>query len=112
MSQPTTPAPAMNITHDIYWKNIRATLGWDKGLEASRESRPVPQPRPFSPSEDPEHDGEGEEEQSSEDKDNDGDDEGDSPALDQMIERAGVQEDSVLESQGGLEHSAVGGWRK
>ena len=106
------PAPDMNFTHDIYWKSIRATLGWDKGLEGIRETRPVPLPRPFSPSEDPEHDGEGEEEQSSEDKDNDGDDEGDSPGLDQMIERAGVQEESVLESQGGLEHSAVGGWRK
>ena len=98
------PAPDMNFTHDIYWKNIRATLGWDKGLEASRESRPVPQPRPFSPSEDQKHHGEGTEETD--------DGEGGSDALDQMIERAGVQEHSVLEPPEGCEHSTFSNWRK
>ena len=93
-----------NISHDMYWKNIRSTLGAEQIFGPATEPLPVPEDDPFPPSEDPEDEEEAPEKQNITDEEDD--DQLNIPASDRMIERAGVQAESVLEPHGDFEKFA------
>jgi len=93
-----------HMSHDMPWKTINSTLGAEQIFGPATEPLPVPENDPFPPSEDPE------EEEAAPGKQNFTDEEDDdqlnTPASDRLIERAGVQAESVLEPHGAFEKFA------
>ena len=83
-----------HISNDMPWKTINSTLGAEQIFGPVTEPLPVPENDPFPPSENPGLEEEAPEEQNYTDEEDD--DQLNTPASDQMIERAGVQAESVM----------------